>query len=380
MEVPEEHPVPRSLLVSRVVRWGLWAVAVVVVLLLVVLGALQLPPVQTRLAQLATDYLSERLGYPLSVDRVSIRWLDEAVLEGVTVRDPAREPIIHVPSLRADFDLRTLWQPGRIVLDEVTLNAPAVQLLVDRRTGELNINGFIAAINDLTSHADADTTARAPISFEVARVHLNEAYVYYADQTRDSFPEGFNYYRMAYDSLRAEIRDLRIAQDTVQMQIDDLRTVERNSDLRVRELDSFFRFCGRSMDFYGLRARIGESYLGDTLRFAYDSTDALGAFTTRVNIAANLENAVIEASDLARFAPALRAYDERLIVRGHVKGTVGRFGVDDLNLYFGDNSYLFGSVRMIGLPDFRSTFIELSLSGAQIAAPDLRQYIPSNQA
>lgn len=349
------------------------------IFVLLVLALLQLPYVQTRLAGWATQYLSQQLGYPLHVGYVSIRWFDTVVLEQVSIRDSSQAPMIYVEDLKADFDLRTLIQSGRIFVDEVTIDGADVQLVIDRETERLNINGFVAAINNLTRNPN-DTTSGKSVVFQVGQVHLNHSRLLYADRSRDSFPEGFNYYHMQYDSIRAEVADFRIARDTVEMQVDELQTFESNAGVPVHQLKSFFRYCSQSMDFLGLNARIGDSYLGDTLRFTYDSVADLSDFVPKVNIDANLENTIVYAHDLALFAPAVARFQERVMVRGKFSGTVDRFRIQDMNFYFGDKSYLFGSMTMMGLPAIEETFIELNLSGAQVDAADIRQYIPNPKA
>ena len=56
--------------------------------------AFQFPAVQTWATQKAVRAISERMGYPISIERINIKWLDVISLEQVSVKDPYNQPMI----------------------------------------------------------------------------------------------------------------------------------------------------------------------------------------------------------------------------------------------------------------------------------------------
>jgi uncharacterized protein YhdP len=64
---------------------------VVVIFVLLALGiattALQLPSVQTWAVRHVTADISGRLGYPITIGKVNIKWFDVVSLETVSVKD-----------------------------------------------------------------------------------------------------------------------------------------------------------------------------------------------------------------------------------------------------------------------------------------------------
>ncbi len=140
--------------------------AVLILIVVVILGtllALQTSPVQTWLAGKATDWVSEKLGFPVSIGRVDVHWVDHASFRDVVIQDPEHNRMIEVPELDVDFHFSTLIQGRDINIDDVLLNGAKVRLVKSRKTNTLNIDDFIIAINDLTATGDTTRSRRPPV-------------------------------------------------------------------------------------------------------------------------------------------------------------------------------------------------------------------------
>jgi len=68
----------------------LYLVLTVLGLVLGILLSLQIPAIQTRLAQKGAEYLSEKLKFPVELQGVSIKWFDSLTLEGIRIKDNIR--------------------------------------------------------------------------------------------------------------------------------------------------------------------------------------------------------------------------------------------------------------------------------------------------
>jgi hypothetical protein len=174
------------------------------------------------------------------------------------------------------------------------------------------------------------------------------------------------------------LSDFFVLGDTVFLKSKGLTCREPVSGLKIHSLDTWFLYCNQAMKFEKLRAKIGDSYLSDSLVFTYDSPSDLGEFITKVKMGARLENSVVFARDLAHFAPMLRPYEDHCQLSGNFRGTVNRFRIKDLDLHFGTQTRLKGNVRMEGLPQIEGTFISFDLDSSQIAASDLLPYLPKD--
>ena len=106
------------------------------------------PYVQTRLAQYYAPIFSQKLGYPIEIDKLTLRFLDEATLEGVRVKDYQGYKMIDIEKIDVDFDagrLLNLTVPllgvegdsNKTQLDYVRLYHPVIKLVTDKK-GDLN--------------------------------------------------------------------------------------------------------------------------------------------------------------------------------------------------------------------------------------------------
>src|SRR5690606_22654572 len=116
-----------------------------IIILLFTLGivsiASQFPSVQTFLVKKATNYFSEKLGHPIQLGSVTIKWFGVIPLQQRTIQDIHQEPMIRVERHDIDFHLLgiTAQKHKRVYRDEVTLFQPDVNLVKDTATNLLNI-------------------------------------------------------------------------------------------------------------------------------------------------------------------------------------------------------------------------------------------------
>jgi len=361
------------------VRTFLVVVILVVVVVVGTLLALQTSPVQTWLAGKATDWVSQKIGFPVSIGKVDVHWVDHASFRDVVIEDAEHNRMIDVPELDVDFHFTTLLQGRDISIDDVLLDGARVRLVKSRKTNTLNIDDFIAAVNNLTAGGDTTRSRRPPV-FSIDRVTLSNVQFSYNDQRKDSITDGFDYQHFTVDSINGSASNFRLVADTIELDIKKLSGVHPQTRLGVHKLQAFFRYTRHQMQLTSLHARVGDSYIADSLVFRYERAADLGEFNDKVTILAHLDKTRIYSKDLALFAPYLNRYEEYWFVTGDFNGKVTRFRLRNADLAFGRRSAIRGNVSFTGLPDFNNTFIDFDLRPSVIVAGDLKQYAPGEEA
>lgn len=342
--------------------------------------AFQFPAVQTYATQKAVRVLSDKLGYPVSVQRINIKWLDAVSLEGVSIRDTDQKPMIDVGRLDIDFDIWSIAENSsrEIHLDEVNLYRPEVRL-VKTQTGDLNMDNFIARINELTN--SGDTTGYVPdqnIPFTIGKATLTDGIFHY-DDPREPYnrkPNVFDYYHFELRQLNGQLKDFLVLGDTISFAANDLNTVDRQSALKVHDLDTKFLYCAKKTELGALNAYIGGSYLTDYLSFNYDHPSAFGDFNEEVRMVAHFKNSRIYSDDLGLFHEYLLGLNETWRISGDFNGSVHDFRVRNTDLRFGKDSRLAGEFGFRGLPEFSRTVMDFNLVSSQLDPADLVQYYP----
>ena len=360
----------------------LYLVLTVAVLTLGVLLSLQIPAVQTRIAQEVAWRVSDKLLFPVTIDGVSIKWFDSLTLEGVRIKDREGRAMITVGRLDADYNLQNLIDSSahNLHLDEVVLYRPEVRMIKNPKTGDTNLDEFIARIQELTSDPTKPSVPNQNVPFTVARVTLAEGSCT-LDDPREPFmrnPKNFDYNHFTLQHLNADVKNLLVLGDTVAFDIKGLSGVDRDSRLKIRQLDTDFLYCNTNMQLAKLYAHIGNSVIRHGLTFFYDRPSAFGHFNSRVVMRAVLRDSEVRSKDLGYFSSYLRGLDETWLLSGIFTGTVENFRLRNTDLRFGTNgrSRLAGDMAWKGLPDMDNVTVDFAFTPSVVTMADIRQYYP----
>lgn len=342
--------------------------------ILLLLGVLSSEIVQTRLAQYATDYFSERLGFVVRLEKLSLDFRGNIVLEEVFIGMSEEEKMITARQLRVDLAWRDLITQGKAHIEYISLNDGAFDLTFLPEADEFNINLFVQAIKELAGSDTTKSSQSAP--FRIDRIHLQRVDFHLYDPTKTPADSGqFDPANILLRDISGEASDFLASGDTIALQTQDLSFYEPRIDLLVSELTTFYRLCRKGMDFYGLRLQIGESLLRDTLRLRFDGYAELSDFTQKVRLDINLDSSFLTTRDLSRFLPALSRYQDAFRVTGKVKGRVNALSLPDFSVKFGTDSHLRGSAYLNGLPDIERTFLKIQLDRSTFYTRDLKTWL-----
>ncbi|QIP12812.1 translocation/assembly module TamB [Spirosoma aureum] len=360
----------------------LYLLLTVIGLLLGAVLGLQIPAVQTRVvSELATRF-SKTLQFPVDIQGVSIKWFDSITLTGVRIRDREGRPMIRVGRLDADYDLQNLIDSSahNIHLDEIVLYRPDVRMIKNPKTGDTNLDEFIARIEELTSDPAKPSVPNQNVPFTVSHIHLVEG-AYTLEDPREPFMRNhkrFDYNHFTLKNLTAEVSNFLILGDTIALDIKGLSGVDRDSRLLIRQLDTRFLYCNTKMELARLRAHIGNSIIRNSLTFFYDRPSAFSDFNSRVLMQAHFRDSEVQSKDLGFFSDYLRELNETWYLSGIFTGTVNEFRLSHTDLRFGPGgrSRLAGDIAWKGLPDMDRTTVDFAFTPSLVNMADIRQYYP----
>ncbi|GAB4023583.1 translocation/assembly module TamB domain-containing protein [Spirosoma migulaei] len=362
----------------------LYLVLTVLVAALGVLLSLQLPAVQTRLAQKGAEWLSSKLLFPVDIEGVSIKWFDSITLEKLTIKDYQGRPMIRVGRLDADYNLRHLLDSSahNIHIDEIVLYRPDVQMIKNPKNGDTNLDDFIARIEQLTSDPTKPSIPNQNVPFTVGHIHLVDG-AYTLEDPREPFmhdKKSFDHNHFTLQHLTAEVSNFLVLGDTIAFNAKGLSGVDRDSRIKIRQLDTHFLYCNTKMELAQLYAHIGNSIIRNELIFNYDKPSAFGDFNSRVLMQARFRDSQVQSADLGYFSDYLRGLKETWSLTTNFTGTVNDFRLRNTDLRFGANgrSRLTGDIAWKGLPDMDKTTVNFAFTPSVVNMADIRQYYPDS--
>lgn len=358
----------------RVFRWVrnivLYSAYVAILFVLVSFLLLQIPSVQKALIERYTGDLENIIGFKVSFSAINLRWYDRLVIEDLLVTDPEHNEMIRVGDLKVNFRISSLWQKSDINIDGAALDSATVNLIRIKEsdsTSDLNINIFIDRINKMSAGGGGGKSPKV----NIGEIVLDRSAFSYNETDRDSIKQGFDYrhFRLALED--GELMNFKVIGDTIQFNLNSLNAVDQATKLEVKSLKTFFLISQTSMEFLGVQAKVGRSYIADTVIFTYNSQRDFNDFNNKVNFNGLLKNTYLHPADLELFAPGAKAIGQPVTLSGKVTGRVNRLHYSDMDVLFG-NTTLNGSLDLDGLPSINETFITLKLKRSRVDIDDFR--------
>nr|WP_266205300.1 translocation/assembly module TamB domain-containing protein [Pontibacter kalidii] len=336
--------------------------------------AIRLPGVQTRVAQEVAQYLSEATKHEVSVGRVDIEFFSKVVLEQLQVKDNHQQELFYVGRAEADIDAFSIFSPNNLSISTLELQEPRANLVKYEGADSLNLTSFISAMQEL--FVKDTTKVSKPFNFELGELIIENGSFTYDDFNFPRTEHGMDYRHLAFTNLSGRFDEIQL-EDTLKVRVTDLKALEKNSDTHLHNLDTRMTYTSTFWDWEELDLQLNNSNLQNHVRFDYSTFGDFSEFMDSVTVTANLENSKVFSQDIAVFAPQLREYDENLQVNSlKLKGLVRNFSATDVDLKYGRNTHIVGTINADGLPNFKETFANLRLQPSTISAEDLRKFLP----
>ncbi|MDX1904939.1 MAG: translocation/assembly module TamB domain-containing protein [Thermonemataceae bacterium] len=357
-----------------------WALFKPLLLLGFIFLMLNVPMVQTFIAQKFANYLSEKLHFPISIQKVRLNLLNQDItLKGVQVIDRQGEEMLYLEELSSDFDLWNAVEGKNIFIDKITLKHGHIAAKFNAKANKLNLEEFISAIDSLTAPKQKKPrkpNERAAI-FTIEEALLDEVTFSYNDPRQDSIKNGFDYAHFKLEGIDGYFKNVLFVADTVAFEAQNLQMTDKLSGLNIHNFNVKFLHDKHSLQFKNIYAEINNSVLQDSLVLSFDNVADLGHFEEKVRIDARLDSTLLHTKDLALFAPILAKYDDTWRISGNFNGTLQNFVFNDFTIGFGTKTNLKGSFSAEGLPKIEAMLAFLQLEqNSVLHTPDLEQYVP----
>jgi len=344
----------------------------------IVFIALLSPFIQTYVAHKTTKLISEQLNFPVDIKSVRISWLDEIIIEDLSIKDKKGKTMISIARADVDYNIFSIFVHNTIDVDKVTLTEARVKLVNDKVSNQINLYEFLDAITKKMQSNKSEGKAPA---FSIDKVVIQNSYFEWDNERYGRAKDRFDEWHFGFDSVYASVSNFKIAADTFQILVQKLKCREIFTKIKVKEVNTAMRLTSNTMEFGKIKAHVGNSYVSDSLSFKFKSVDDFGTdFFNKITIYTQLDSTIITSKDLAYFEPYLKKYNEKWNISCKAKGKVTNFSVNNLRLKYGKNSRVEGKISFNGLPNFFETFIEAKLKKTHIEAGDMAQYFEGLKA
>lgn len=157
-----------------------WVVLSVMLLLVAISLAIQIPAIQNKIVQKAVAFLKEKIHTEVRLRHVSLSFPKRVELEGLYVEDQANDTLLYIGNLGVDTDLWALTDKT-IELNQVQFDTLVATLKRPAQDSTFNFDYIIQAFAGDTTDTTPEDTTSTPWQFAVESVGLTQTRVAYLD-------------------------------------------------------------------------------------------------------------------------------------------------------------------------------------------------------
>jgi hypothetical protein len=313
---------------------------------------LQNRQVQTKVSKMVAERLSEELRATISISSVNYSFFKRIQVRDVYIEDLHGDTLLYAEL--AKLRIKSLRPDHKgIEIRKAAVENAWVNLVIDS-SNVINIKYFTDKLKK--PHVPPERKGQihfGEITMTNGRFSLSRMNAPPARSDID-----FNDFDLR--NLEITLEDLKTYRDTVSMNILSLSAVEK-SGFNFEQLATFFSIGKKHMHFTDLEVETQGSELHvPKLTFDFEHWSRFKYFSREVDLGFESRESLLKLDDLSSFVSGTNTLIDQVTVDGSVQGKLSALRGDDLFVTFDQNSTLAFDFFMIGLPDFRSTFLDFN--------------------
>jgi hypothetical protein len=221
-----------------------------------------------------------------------------------------------------------------------------------------------------------DTTAFNPDNWSISagKLYLDDC-IFKLD-SEDDIPvaDEFDPTHMNITGIKIDARNLIINGDTLRAKLDDMTATER-CGIRIKKAKADVTVSPNAAIADNLYLETNNSILRRYYAMHYTRFPDFEDYIDKVIMVGDLRDAIIDANDVGYFAPPVRQFKTRLHANGQVGGTVDSIVARNMNINDGAST-IKGNLKMNGLPDINTTWIEYTNGEIMTGGAGVLKYVP----
>ena len=348
----------------------MWIIAGLVLLCAGLIFALRYKPVQTYVAQQATQYLAKELHTTISLKGLYFDPFSSLVLNGLYVADLSGDTLLYANELTASVNLWKLHE-GQIIVKRLSFNDS--RLFVKRDSDHTNF-AFIAEYFQSPPSTKKGKGGKG-LQLDIHAITFTNTSIGYQRIGAPKISRGIDFNNIQLTELNGDFTDIDFANHLFQSTVKKLRFREQ-SGFEVREMNTLALVDTNSIELRELHVETNRSLLRDYIRLGYRNFDAFRNFIDSVDMELNLDDARIHSDDIAFFAPAVATIYFDVNLSGSFFGRIPTIKARHVMLHTGKSTQLAGNFTIEGLPDIDQTLFDMHLSRFSTHSRDIETLVP----
>lgn len=348
---------------KSLLKWFLLAIILIATAILVTVNNHHF---QRYLAQKVSEEVTAALHIPFSVQKIKFGYALGIQLEEVVALDHQQDTLLSAHQITVRLSELNM-KKGVMRLNDVALDKVTFKMLKHAGDETYNLSYLIRSFSDTTS-----TSSGNPMEIQIGSVSITDARFVMENRSKPRASEGMDFNYLNMSRINAVMSEFVVRNDSIMAHVKYLSAKEK-SGLEVNRLSGAMVINSFGWTAELLEIQTPYSDISLDFHFDYDGYDALSDFIENVKINAYCNDAVLNVSDLAYFAPSLKGMDYQMGIQGVFQGKVSDLYGQNLQLKLGAKSFYKGFVHLKNLPDIKSLQAEAIIDAFHIDSADIHK-------
>ena len=315
------------------------------IFVVIFLFAIRTPSFQTYLARQATAFLSDELKSTVAVGGVDIVFFNRIYLDKVVVLDLAKDTLLAVGSIEANFDEFTL-SGKKIKLKNVVLNDGQVNVSKSLKTKQFNFQFMVDYFE-----SDQPSSPSTPFDLAVQKVSIKNFAFHYHDLTKRRTPQNFNENHMDLTRLNLLLTEIKRNKQGLFLAINNLNLKE-SCGLDVKNISGQLAVKSNSVVLSSVDIKLNQSHLkARQIGIRWNNADDLDQFVDKVLWRIDLQPSRILLRDVAYFVPEMNGMIDTIGIQGLATNTLSHLFLKSIKLDYAKNTHIHADLE---LPNFNN--------------------------
>lgn len=323
---------------------------------------------QTFIINRITSHLSSEIKSSITVGRIDFTFFNKLVINDLLIKDQHQDTLIYSNKLTAGIRrldiVNNKIRVGKAELEE------AVFALITDTTGMMNLAWYLDLLD-----SPGSKEKKGNFSLSINKIDIKNSRFSLRDERGVQSKRLIEFNNLNINDIYGSIEDFAVEGDSVGLNILNLRFREKNGFI-VNDLTTGLSVANNDISFTQTQLICDTTVINaEKIILDSDTAGSFRNFTEDVRLDIALKRSLVSTSELRYFLPFLQGYNESVWFSGNITGTIAELKGRNIEVNYGEQSYLDCDFDFSGLPEFRNAFIHIGVNNFTTSANDIGKVV-----
>lgn len=299
-------------------------------LFIILVLALTIPAIQTRLGKYATKRLNDEFKTNINIGRVSLQFNGDVEIKNIYIEDYKQDTLVGISELNTSIISVNNLINGKLTFGDIYIDELVFNIKSYKGDSGTNLDVFVKKFEDDNPRK---TSSKFLLSSSDVSIYNSTFRLLNENLITNKVLE--------FNSLNINATNFLINGSNVSTRINTL-SFNDSRGLALKNMSTNFAYTIQDITFANLDAKTANSVLKGDLKFSFKRED-LQYFTDKVLVKANFKNSNIYLNDINLFYNEF-GINQNIKLNTTISGTLNNLQTTNLKLSTGDNTSIDGDI------------------------------------